>query len=138
MYTNLLLIIGNTFYSFYFIMEVRVSRIIAEYYDYTRREAEDYIRQGRVTVNGQKIQIGDKAGAADIVALDDVSIPLKGIFRRLERQELGRSEAGKGKQFRQEDERYEDPKSRELRKGRKKHCRTRSKADEYEEDAYDD
>ena len=119
-------------------MEVRVSRIIAEYYDYTRREAEDYIRQGRVTVNGEKIQIGDKADSADIVALDDVSIPLKGIFRRLERQELGRSEAGKGKQFRQEDERYEDPKSRELRKGRKKHRRTRSKADEYEEDAYDD
>ena len=116
MYTNLLLIIGNTFYSFYFIMEVRVSRIIAEYYDYTRREAEDYIRQGRVTVNGSKIQIGDKAGSGDIVALDDVSIPLKGIFRRLERQEIGRTEVGSGKQFRQEDERYEDPKSRELRK----------------------
>ena len=41
-------------------MEVRVSRIIAEYYDYTRREAEDYIRQGRVTVNGSKVQISDK------------------------------------------------------------------------------
>ena len=55
-------------------MEVRVSRIIAEYYDYTRREAEDYIRQGRVTVNGSKVQIGDKAGSGDIVALDDVSV----------------------------------------------------------------
>lgn len=111
-------------------MEVRVSRIIAEYYDYTRREAEDYIRQGRVTVNGERIQIGDKVGSSDTVALDDVTIPLKGIFRRLEREELGRSEAGKGKQIRQEDDRYEDPKSRELRKGRKKHRRPRSKSDD--------
>lgn len=114
-------------------MEVRVGRIIAEYYDCTRREAEDYIRQGRVTVNGTKIGIGDKATSSDTVTLDDVSIPLKGIFRRLEREEVGRSEAGKGRQFRQEDARYEDvnPKSRELRKGRKKHRRTRAKSDDY-------
>lgn len=111
-------------------MEVRVSRIIAEYYDYTRREAEDYIRRGRVTVNGTRAQLGDRAGISDDVALDDVHIPLKGIFRRLEREELGRSESGKGAQLRHEEDRYEDPKSRDLRKSRKKHHRPRSKGDD--------
>ena len=33
-------------------MEVRVSRIISEYHEYTRKEAEDLIREGRVKVNG--------------------------------------------------------------------------------------
>lgn len=117
-------------------MEVRVSRIISEYYDCTRREAEDYMRQGRAKVNGRQVRPGDKATVEDTVTLDDVQIPLKGIFRRLEREELGRDVAGKGEQYRREEERYEDPKSRELRKGRKKHRRSRSKQDDY--DDYDD
>lgn len=104
-------------------MEVRVSRILSEYYEYTRRESEQYLREGRVTVNGVPVGIGDKASATDDVALDGASIPLKGIFRKIQREQANKSTAerysrGNG---RDEDDEYADnnPKSNKLRKGRK-------------------
>lgn len=41
-------------------MEVRISRIISEYHEYTRKEAEELIREGRVKVNGALAGIGEK------------------------------------------------------------------------------
>ncbi|MDO4771714.1 MAG: S4 domain-containing protein [Porphyromonas sp.] len=102
-------------------MEVRISRVVSEHYDYTRKEAEEYIRQGRVTRNGEVITIGDKASANDEIELDGVRIPLKGIFKKLEREAAGKESGNKFKN--QRDDEYRDPflnpKSRELRKGRK-------------------
>lgn len=100
-------------------MEVRISRIVSEHYDYTRKEAEEYIRQGRITRNGQVVTIGDKASINDDIELDGVRIPLKGIFKKLEREAVGKET---GNRFRQNDDEYRDafnPKSRDLRKGRK-------------------
>lgn len=42
-------------------MEVRISRIVSEYYEYTRKDAEELLRQGRIKVNDQTAGIGDKA-----------------------------------------------------------------------------
>lgn len=67
-------------------MEVRVSRIISEYYDYTRKESDELIRARRVKKNGEIITLGEKASVNDIIQLDDVTIPLKGIFRKIQRE----------------------------------------------------
>lgn len=102
-------------------MEVRVSRILSEYYEYTRKESEQYLREGRVTVNGKTVGIGDKASATDNVALDGASIPLKGIFRKVQREQVNKNTAEKYSHSGvQEDEEFaENPKSNKFRKGRK-------------------
>lgn len=100
-------------------MEIRISRIVSEHYDYTRKEVEEYIRQGRITKNGDIVTIGDKASVSDNIELDGVRIPLKGIFKKLEREAVGKET---GSKFKYSDDEYNEkinPKSRELRKGRK-------------------
>lgn len=102
-------------------MEVRVSRILSEYYSYTRKESEEYIRAGRVTVNGNVVGIGDKATVTDKVQLDGAVVPLKGIFRLVEREQAGKAVGERFGKSKNEDSSYfdESPKSRNLRKGRK-------------------
>lgn len=102
-------------------MEVRVSRILSEYYSYTRKESEEYLRAGRVTVNGNVVGIGDKATIKDKVELDGVLIPLKGIFRLVEREQAGKAVGERYGNGKNEESHFRDesPKSRDLRKGRK-------------------
>lgn len=102
-------------------MEVRVSRILSEYYSYTRKESEEYLREGRVTVNGNVVGIGDKATITDRVELDGVLIPLKGVFRLVEREQAGKvvGERFGGVKMEENHFRDESAKSRGLRKGRK-------------------
>lgn len=102
-------------------MEVRVSRILSEYYSYTRKESEEYLRAGRVTVNGNVVGIGDKASSGDKVELDGIVVPLKGIFRLIEREQAGKSVGERFGHGKNEDRHYRDenPKNRDLRKGRK-------------------
>lgn len=115
-------------------MEVRVSRIISEYYEYTRKESEEYLREGRVKVNGTVVGIGDKATAEDTVTLDDAIIPLKGIFRKISKEMAGRQFNEQfGKHSKDDLHYYDNPKSRENRKGKKDFRRKRpSKFDELE------
>ena len=120
-------------------MEVRISRILSEYYEYTRKESEQYLREGRVTRNGQTVGIGDKATAEDEVALDGASIPLKGIFRKIQREAIGKESTQAFNRDKAEDKAYADnPKSKFLRNGRKnenKHRHGKNSPDfEYEED----
>ncbi|MDD7437323.1 MAG: S4 domain-containing protein [Bacteroidales bacterium] len=101
-------------------MEVRISRIVSEYYEYTRRDAEELLRQGRIKLNDQIAGIGDKASVEDIVTLDDVVIPLKGLFRKFSREAAERQIGEKYGIHKSEERNYSDnPKSRDLRKGRK-------------------
>ena len=52
-------------------MEQRLQKILAQAGVSSRRTAEEYILQGRVTVNGQKAELGQKADPIrDIVAFD--------------------------------------------------------------------
>ena len=73
-------------------MEIRISRILSEYYDYTRKESEEFIRQGRVTLNGEKVNVGDKATLNDVVELDSVRVPLKGIFKKVKQEQAGHAQ----------------------------------------------
>lgn len=101
-------------------MEVRISRIVSEYHEYTRKEAEELLRQGRIKLNGTIADIGAKAEVDDIVTLDDVAIPLKGLFRKFSREAAERQNGEKFGSHKNEDQSFVDnPKSRDLRKGRK-------------------
>lgn len=48
-------------------MEHRVQKIIAETGFCSRRKAEEFIEQGKVTVNNKKITLGDKAKETDLI-----------------------------------------------------------------------
>lgn len=101
-------------------MEVRISRILSEYYEYTRKESEQYLREGRVTRNGQQVGIGDKATVEDEVALDGANIPLKGIFRKIQRENVGKESQKAFNSDKAVDKAFmENPKSKLLRNGRK-------------------
>jgi len=51
-------------------MEERVQKIIANAGICSRRSAEDLIKFGKVTVNGKRITIGDKANLSDDIVVD--------------------------------------------------------------------
>ena len=56
-------------------MAERLQKVIAASGLMSRRSAECAIREGRVTINGQRAEIGDLAEAEDIVLLDGNPIP---------------------------------------------------------------
>jgi pseudouridine synthase len=59
------------------LMKERVQKLIAQANLASRRGAEDLIRQGRVTVNGKTIQLGDQADpAVDMIAVDGTRLKL--------------------------------------------------------------
>ena len=53
-------------------MEVRLNKLISDSGLCSRREADKFIEEGRVTVNGSLPQVGQKVTEADIVMLDDI------------------------------------------------------------------
>lgn len=55
-------------------MEVRLNKMISDSGICSRREADKFIEEGRVTVNGQMPHAGQKITDADIVLLDDLQI----------------------------------------------------------------
>lgn len=60
-------------------MEERLQKIIASAGLMSRRDAEEYIKRGRVTVNGETARLGDRADiGADEIAIDGKPIPQSG------------------------------------------------------------
>ncbi|MCL2081470.1 MAG: rRNA pseudouridine synthase [Oscillospiraceae bacterium] len=49
---------------------MRIQRIIAARGLMSRRAAEEYIRDGRVTVNGRPVRLGERADEGDVIAVD--------------------------------------------------------------------
>ncbi len=65
-------------------MEERLQKLLSAAGICSRRQAEEYIQQGRVTVNGKPAALGDRADPGrDTIALDG-----KAIGRRRERRVL--------------------------------------------------
>ena len=58
-------------------MAERLQKIIAESGLMSRRAAEDAIQAGRVTLNGQTAELGDKAEKEDRIQLDGIEIPVR-------------------------------------------------------------
>ena len=55
-------------------MEVRLNKLISDSGLCSRREADKFIEEGRVTVNGSLPHVGQKVTEADIVMLDDIQV----------------------------------------------------------------
>ena len=51
--------------------KIRLQKLIAESGLCSRRKAEEYIRQGKVKVNGRPVSLGDGATMNDIITVDD-------------------------------------------------------------------
>ncbi|MGL5690555.1 MAG: 23S rRNA pseudouridine(2604) synthase RluF [Bacteroidales bacterium] len=54
----------------YKFMNIRLNKVISDSGLCSRREADKYIEQGRVTVNGKPAEMGTKIGANDVVRVD--------------------------------------------------------------------
>lgn len=57
-------------------MEVRLNKLISDSGLCSRREADKFIEEGRVTVNGSLPQVGQKVTEGDIVMLDDIQVKI--------------------------------------------------------------
>ena len=60
-------------------MEERLQKLLSAAGVCSRRKAEEYITEGRVTINGKPASLGDRADPErDVVALDGKALPRKG------------------------------------------------------------
>lgn len=57
-------------------MEIRLNKLISDAGLCSRREADKFIEEGRVTVNGSLPHIGQKVSEQDIVMLDDIQVKM--------------------------------------------------------------
>jgi ribosomal 50S subunit-recycling heat shock protein len=57
-------------------MEVRLNKLISDFGICSRREADKYIAEGRVSINGKLPKPGQKVTEHDIVLLDDVMVTM--------------------------------------------------------------
>jgi len=58
----------------------RIQKLLAQAGLASRRELERWISQGRVSVNGQVAQLGDRISSQDTVAVDGKKVPLTAMF----------------------------------------------------------
>ena len=57
---------------------VRIQKVLSDRGVLSRRKAEEYIREGRITVNGRRAVIGQAVYPADAIAVDGVRVPPAG------------------------------------------------------------
>lgn len=62
-------------------MKVRINKLISDAGLGSRREAEAYIRAGRVRINERRAQLTDLVSEEDIVYLDDVDLPVRELIQ---------------------------------------------------------
>ena len=57
---------------------IRIQKVLSDNGVLSRRKAEEYIREGRITVNGRKAQLGHPINPAkDIIAIDGQKVLLE-------------------------------------------------------------
>lgn len=62
-------------------MKLRINKLISDAGLGSRRDVEEYIRQGRIKINGKRATLGDMVEESDIVLLDDVDLPIRDLIR---------------------------------------------------------
>lgn len=55
-------------------MEIRLNKLLSDAGLCSRREADRFIEMGRVTINGKRATVGQKADTSDVIMLDDVKV----------------------------------------------------------------
>ncbi len=63
--------------------KVRIQKLMSDMGICSRRKAEEYISQGRITVNGTKAKLGDKADSSDKIYLDGERIAFPSKKKKL-------------------------------------------------------
>ena len=61
-------------------MKLRINKLISDAGLGSRRDAEEYIRAGRVKINGRKAQLSDLVDETDVVFFDEVDLPVKDLL----------------------------------------------------------
>ena len=56
---------------------VRIQKVLSDRGVLSRRRAEEYIREGRITVNGRRAEIGHPVYPGDVIAVDGVRVPME-------------------------------------------------------------
>lgn len=74
-------------------MEIRLNKLISDAGICSRREADKFIEEGRVTVNGNRPHPGQKVGKGDVVMLDDIKIDTRKYTVDAPRITQGRTQA---------------------------------------------
>lgn len=99
-------------------MQIRINKLISESGLGSRREAEAYVTEGRIYINGKRASLSDKVCEKDTVLLDDVELPVAELIQELSAAEAYRKaiEKPSHKNTKQKAERtYISPKSASLR-----------------------
>lgn len=95
-------------------MKLRINKLISDAGLGSRREAEKYITEGRVKINGRIARLTDLVCEKDIVLLDDIDIPIKDLIReeislRKYEERLAPSASNQGRQ----DEKRKNPRPKQ-------------------------
>ena len=58
-------------------MKLRINKLISDAGLGSRRDVEEYIKRGRVKINGRVAHLGDMVSEEDTVFFDEVDLPVK-------------------------------------------------------------
>ncbi len=61
-------------------MKIRINKLISDAGLGSRREVDEFIRRGRVTINGKRANLGDMVGTEDVVLFDGLDLPTKDLI----------------------------------------------------------
>ena len=62
-------------------MKLRINKLISDAGLGSRRDVEEYIKRGRVKINGRVAHLGDMVSEEDTVFFDEVDLPVKELIR---------------------------------------------------------
>ena len=62
-------------------MKLRINKLISDAGLGSRRDVEEYIKRGRVKINGRVAHLGDLVSEEDTVFFDEVDLPVKELIR---------------------------------------------------------
>lgn len=62
-------------------MQLRINKLISDAGLGSRREVEEFIRRGRVKINGKRATLSDVVKLGDVVLFDDVDLPVDDLIR---------------------------------------------------------
>ena len=129
-------------------MKLRINKLISDAGLGSRRDVEEYIRRGRVKINGRVAHLGDLVSEEDVVFFDEVDLPVKELIRdhvaeeklqAHQRQEAERPRTKSRQAERAESQRQQAaPKSATLRKTSKNNPENRRQYKARSEGWYDE
>lgn len=103
-------------------MSIRINKFISEAGLGSRREADSIVQQGRVTINGKRARLTDSVDAKDVVALDDIELPVRDLLLEIQAEDAYNDAIDRRKRAKEEKAQKRDrvsSKSASLRKSSK-------------------